>query len=170
MCRATIHEPQNFSQDVHTRFVYSLALSIPVVATLYNVTRPTDLAVQLRFPDNRRILFLPKPSEVRSVGLDQAKLDTAVVTSHGLWTDPCQVEICVGIRLNTDVPETTSLQQQGSTHRHASHSTLNSNRIGSHSEDSMEPGHCFLAISDVVKINIFPQETVSRSFNVFGGP
>lgn len=77
------------------------------------------------------------------------------------------MELCVGIRGQTDVPEATHLS-------HTSHSISfprsDSNRVESHSEDSMDPGHCFLAISDIVKINIFPQETASRSFNVFGGP
>jgi hypothetical protein len=171
MAKATIHEPQNFSQDEHTRFVYSLALSIPVQATLYNVARPTDVAVQLRFPDGRRLFFTPKPSDIRSLGLHEDRLDTSVVTSHGLWTDPCQVELCVGMRVRTDVPETTRISPTpANKHTVSSIPRSNSNGVGSHSEDSMDPGHCFLAISDVVKINIFPQETASRSFNVFGDP
>ena len=81
-------------------------------------------------------------------------------------TDPCQVELCVCVRLDSDVPETSPTRQNPATTVPCSHS----NRVCSHSEDSLEPGHCVLGISEVVKINIFPQETASRSFNVFGGP
>ena len=95
------------------------------------------------------------------------------VGKYNLWLlscpDPGQVELCVCVRLTTDVPEDTPLTQI--THKNAAHSTFpHSNRVHSHSEDSIEPGHCILAISDVIKINIFPQETATRSFNVFGGP
>ena len=75
------------------------------------------------------------------------------------------------MRVRTDVPETTRISPTpANKHTVSSIPRSNSNGVGSHSEDSMDPGHCFLAISDVVKINIFPQETASRSFNVFGDP
>jgi hypothetical protein len=172
MARAVIQQPQPFSQDDHTRFVYSLALAIPVQAVLHNISRPADVAIQLKFPDGRRLLFTPKASDFRSVGVDELRLDTSVVTTHGLWTDPCQVEVCVGVRITADIPETAANCISRSTaHKYTtSVSHSHSNRLHSHSEDSIEPGHCILAISDVVKINIFPQETASRSFNVFGVP
>ena len=68
------------------RFVYSLALSVPVQATLHNVARQSDVAIQLKFPDGRRLLFSPKPCDFRCVGTQELKLDTTVVMSHGLWT------------------------------------------------------------------------------------
>ena len=41
------------------------------------------------------------------------------------------------------------------------------NPIHSHREDGLGEGRCVLAISDVVKINIHPQEKANNSFNVF---
>ena len=41
---------------------------------------------QARFPDGHRLLFPVKLSQVREVGLAEAKLDTSVVLSHGVWT------------------------------------------------------------------------------------
>ena len=41
---------------------------------------------QARFPDGQRLLFPVKSSQVREVGLAEAKLDTSVVLSHGIWT------------------------------------------------------------------------------------
>lgn len=42
--------------------------------------------LQARFPDGHRLLFPVKSSEVREVGVAEAKLDTSVVLSHGIWT------------------------------------------------------------------------------------
>ena len=42
--------------------------------------------IQARFPDGHRLLFPVKCSEVREVGVAEAKLDTSVVLSHGIWT------------------------------------------------------------------------------------
>ena len=43
--------------------------------------------IQARFPDGHRLLLFPvKCSEVREVGVAEAKLDTSVVLSHGIWT------------------------------------------------------------------------------------
>lgn len=87
--------------------------------------------------------------------------------------DPCQVELCLCVRIQTDVAE-SNCTLPGTSPQSDPNPVMvpcsHSNRVHSHSEDSIEPGHSILAISDVVKINIFPQETASRSFNVFGGP
>ena len=70
----------------HTRFVSSLALSIPVQATLYNIADPEDVVIQVKFPDSRKLLFPPKSAEFRPTGIHQSRLDTSVIISHGLWT------------------------------------------------------------------------------------
>lgn len=41
------------------------------------------------------------------------------------------------------------------------------NPIHSHREDGLEEGRCVLAIGEVVKVNIHPQEKANNSFNVF---
>ena len=53
------------------------------IATLHFLKIP---CIQARFPDSHRLLFPVKCSEVREVGVAEAKLDTSVVLSHGIWT------------------------------------------------------------------------------------
>lgn len=105
-------------------------------------------------------------------------------------TDPCQVEFCVVMRYPTDVAEDscfpfcTALQQAvtNTGHRTAKLDSASSgggrrvlganvhvasNSVHSHPEDSFEQERSILAISDVVRVNIHPQLSSSRSFNVF---
>lgn len=79
----------------------------------------------MKFPDDRRLLFPVKPTEVRSAGVNECRLDTAVILSHGLWTgadmlcvhmftciscaDPCQVEFSIVKRFASDVAEASCL-------------------------------------------------------------
>lgn len=104
--------------------------------------------------------------------------------------DPCQVEFCVVMRYPTDIAEDscfpfcTALQQAGTNtgHRTARPDSASSgggrrvlganvhvasNSVHSHPEDSFEQERSILAISDVVRVNIHPQQSSSRSFNVF---
>ena len=66
--------------------------------------------------------------------------------------------------------------QQSSSHSHVTsgyHGTRSlafpefANPIHSHHEDGLEEGRCVLAIGEVVKVNIHPQEKANNSFNVF---
>ena len=105
-------------------------------------------------------------------------------------TDPCQVEFCVVMRYPTDVAEDscfpfcTALQQAvtntghrtakpdgassgGGRHVLGANVHVASNSVHSHPEDSFEQERSILAISDVVRVNIHPQLSSSRSFNVF---
>ena len=99
-------------------------------------------------------------------------------------TDPCQVELCVVMRYPTDVPEDscfpfcTALQKSlnGSKTEpvgrvkniyQGSHVHTASNPIHSTPEDSFDHERSVLAISDVVRVNLHPQLSSSKSFNVF---
>ena len=70
-----------------------------------------------------------------------------------LATDPGELELCLALKFSADV----SRSQDGC------HSS-------SRGDGGLEQGHDILPISDVVKVNIFPQISASTSFNVFGGP
>ena len=44
---------------------------------------------QVRFPDDRQLLFPVKQAEVRATGTSETRLDTSVILSHGVWTGEC---------------------------------------------------------------------------------
>ena len=86
-CGAEILEPQSCSSDDFLKFVSSLALSVHVEASLCNVDDPSTVAILVKFPDDRCLLFPAKSSEVRVAGgPNQSRLDTSVILSHGVWT------------------------------------------------------------------------------------
>lgn len=106
LCRAVVVEPHELGREDCVKFVSSLALCICVNATLYHVKDLCQVAVQVctgggrganyvffmpfgtkvRFPDGKKLLFVPKPEEVREVGVTEHRLETSVIISHGMWT------------------------------------------------------------------------------------
>ena len=41
---------------------------------------------KVHFPDGKKLLFVPKPEEVREVSITEHRLETSVIISHGMWT------------------------------------------------------------------------------------
>ena len=44
------------------------------------------LTQKVRFPDGKKLLFVPKPEEMREVDVTEHRLETSVIISHGMWT------------------------------------------------------------------------------------
>ncbi|KAL5476193.1 hypothetical protein EMCRGX_G026108 [Ephydatia muelleri] len=158
LCRAVVVEPHELGREDCVKFVSSLALCICVNATLYHVKDLCQVAVQVRFPDGKKLLFVPKPEEVREVGVTEHRLETSVIISHGMWTDACGVEFCVVLRHQTDVEEETSLVMEHM-YTHKAKAGANSAQEG----DTLGT----LVISNRVMVTIYPQDTTAKGFNVF---
>ena len=109
---------------------------------------------------------------------------TSTHTHTHTHTDPCQVELCVVMRYPTDIAEDscfpfcTALQKsltggktesvgRGKSIYHGGHMHTASNPIHSNPEDSFDHERSVLAISDVIQVNLHPQLSSSKSFNVF---
>ena len=106
---------------------------------------------------------------------------SCTLTHTHTHTDPCQVELRVVMRYPTDIAEDscfplcTSLQKsltgsktgRGKNIYHGGHMHTASNPIHSNPEDSFDHERSVLAISDVVRVNLHPQLSSSKSFNVF---
>ena len=109
--------------------------------------------------------------------------------THAFVSDPSQVEFCVVKSCSTDIDEdhcfhfstqrtsapqtSTKTAPSSSSSPHtalspASRAAALANPVHSHTEDQLQfDQHCLLAISRVVKINLYPQDKISKSFNVF---
>ena len=92
-------------------------------------------------------------------------------------SEPCQVEFCVVKRFNSDIQEDCCFPLTATPlHKHHKQSAIRShvtsfpasaNPVCTHREDGLEEKRCVLTVSEVVKVNIHPQEKTNNSFGAF---
>lgn len=102
MCTASILEPAS-DTDTVVRFCAGLVTAVALEAEVLRVKDPAALRVRVAYPD-RRSHALPPPAEhLRPLdhheqnddGTQNLRLLTRVLISHGVWTDPCGVDISI---------------------------------------------------------------------------
>ncbi|XP_071952970.1 integrator complex subunit 4-like [Antedon mediterranea] len=98
---AEIFEPVGGS-DNPLRFTAGLALALNVDCILDNVEYVQSIQIQVKFPDTQTQLFTPRISDFRHLNALRHHLVTQVYLSHSLWSDPCQVEICIVLGYTMD--------------------------------------------------------------------
>ncbi|XP_033119537.1 integrator complex subunit 4-like isoform X2 [Anneissia japonica] len=98
---AEIFEPAGGS-DNPLRFTAGLALALNIDCMLENVEHVQCIQIQVKFPDTQTQLFTPRMSDFRHLNPLRHRLVTQVYLSHSLWSDPCQVEICIVLGYTMD--------------------------------------------------------------------
>ncbi|CAK1548623.1 unnamed protein product [Leptosia nina] len=102
MCSATIIEPAN-DNDTVLRFCAGLITGVSFEAEVLRVREPSALRIRVAYPDRRVHALLPPRDHLRPLdhhntnddGTENVRLLTKVLISHGVWTEPCGVDISV---------------------------------------------------------------------------
>ncbi|CAH4030884.1 integrator complex subunit 4 [Pieris brassicae] len=102
MCTATIIEPAS-DNDTVLRFCAGLITGVSFEAEVLRVREPGALRVRVAYPDRRVHALLPPRDHLRPLdhqntnddGTENVRLLTKVLISHGVWTEPCGVDISV---------------------------------------------------------------------------
>lgn len=158
-CRAEITSPDH-NDDVIHKFLSSLALSLPLNSTIHHLTDCTSIAIKVKLPDGRSLTVTPKLTDFRCSS--NIILNTQLILSHGNWTDSSSLKICIVRCYNPDTPtDYNCLEMLNKLCRKGGVARVSA-------EDCVDDGVGEVVISDAVKVNIHPQETLSKSFNVFG--
>ncbi|KAM3958267.1 integrator complex subunit 4 [Aphomia sociella] len=110
MCTATIIEPA-CDNDTVLRFSAGLVTSVALEAEVVRVREPAALRVRVAYPDRRHHALVPPRDHLRPLdhletnddGTQNVRLLTRVLISHGVWTDPCGVDITVCLAVDDAV-------------------------------------------------------------------
>nr|XP_049698086.1 integrator complex subunit 4-like [Helicoverpa armigera] len=102
MCTAHILEPAA-DNDTVVRFSAGLVAGVALEAEVLRVKTPRLLRVRVAYPDTRAHALVPPPDHLRPLdhhntnddGTQNVRLLTKVLISHGVWTEPCGVDISV---------------------------------------------------------------------------
>ncbi|CAD0195362.1 unnamed protein product [Chrysodeixis includens] len=102
MCTATIVEPAA-DNDTVVRFSAGLVAGVALEAEVLRVREPRALRVRVHYPDTRVHALAPHKDHLRPLdhhntnddGTQNVRLLTKVLISHGVWTEPCGVDISV---------------------------------------------------------------------------
>ncbi|KAL0895494.1 hypothetical protein ABMA27_011604 [Loxostege sticticalis] len=102
MCTATIIEPAS-DNDTVLRFSAGLVTSVALEAEVLRVREPGALRVRVVYPDRRAHALQPPRDHLRPLdhnninedGTHNVRLLTKVLISHGVWTEPCGVDMTV---------------------------------------------------------------------------
>ncbi|XP_050666118.1 integrator complex subunit 4 [Leptidea sinapis] len=102
MCVATIIEPAN-DNDTVLRFCAGLIAGVGFEAEVLRVRDPSALRIRVAYPDRRVHALVPPRDHLRPLdhlntnedGTQNVRLLTKVLISHGVWTEPCGVDISV---------------------------------------------------------------------------
>ncbi|XP_075984827.1 integrator complex subunit 4 [Anticarsia gemmatalis] len=116
MCTATILEPAA-DNDTVVRFSAGLVAGVALEAEVLRVRSPTALRVRVAYPDTRRHALVPPRDHLRPLdhhntnddGTQNVRLLTKVLISHGVWTEPCGVDISVCLAVDDGGREPTQL-------------------------------------------------------------
>lgn len=114
MCTARIIEPLSLNtQDNQIKVTAGLIAAVPLVAEIENLQehQKYDLRLRIKYPDQNVHLVIPKQRDLRRVlsetgiELNNWKLRTTVLLSHGVWTESSQVEIsiCLAVKPNAEL-------------------------------------------------------------------
>ncbi|XP_061382651.1 integrator complex subunit 4 isoform X1 [Danaus plexippus] len=102
MCSASIIEPAT-DNDTVLRFCAGLITGVALEAEVVRVSDPAQLRVKVAYPDTRVHALVPPRDHLRPLdhtntnddGTQNVRLLTKVLISHGVWTEPCGVDISV---------------------------------------------------------------------------
>ncbi|XP_045454266.1 integrator complex subunit 4 [Melitaea cinxia] len=102
MCSASIIEPAT-DNDTVLRFCAGLIAGVALEAEVVRVRDPHALRVRVAYPDTRVHALVPPRDHLRPLdhtntnddGTQNVRLLTKVLISHGVWTEPCGVDISV---------------------------------------------------------------------------
>ncbi|XP_049887123.1 integrator complex subunit 4 isoform X2 [Pectinophora gossypiella] len=102
MCTATIIEPAS-DNDTVVRFSAGLVAGVALEAEVCRVRDPAMLRVRVLYPDSRDHALVPPRDHLRPLdhhntnddGTQNVRLLTKVLISHGVWTEPCGVDISI---------------------------------------------------------------------------
>ncbi|CAH2262164.1 jg26811 [Pararge aegeria aegeria] len=102
MCSASIIEPAT-DNDTVLRFCAGLITGVALEAEVVRVKDPSALRVRVAYPDTRVHALVPPRDHLRPLdhtntnddGTQNVRLLTKVLISHGVWTEPCGVDISV---------------------------------------------------------------------------
>ncbi|CAK1600107.1 unnamed protein product [Parnassius mnemosyne] len=102
MCSASILEPAN-DNDTVVRFSAGLIAGVALEAEVVRVREPGALRVRVAYPDRRVHALVPPRDHLRPLdhldtnddGTQNVRLLTKVLISHGVWTEPCGVDISI---------------------------------------------------------------------------
>lgn len=92
--RAVIHEPAKLS-DNPIQFTAGLTAAVQLIADIENLARLENLRVQVKYPDTSVALTIPPSKDICKKSTQEHRLTTRVLLSHGHWSEPCAVEICL---------------------------------------------------------------------------
>ncbi|XP_045542049.1 integrator complex subunit 4 [Papilio machaon] len=102
MCTASIVEPAS-DNDTVVRFSAGLIAGVALEAEVVRVREPAALRVRVAYPDRRVHALVPPTDHLRTLdhldnnddGTQNVRLLTKVLISHGVWTEPCGVDISI---------------------------------------------------------------------------
>ncbi|CAH2068950.1 unnamed protein product, partial [Iphiclides podalirius] len=102
MCTATILEPAT-DNDTVLRFSAGLIAGVALEAEVLRVRDPAAVRVRVAYPDRRVHALVPQRDHLRPLdhldnnddGTQNVRLLTKVLISHGVWTEPCGVDISI---------------------------------------------------------------------------
>jgi hypothetical protein len=114
--KAVITQPTGGS-EVAVKFSAGLTTAVSLVARLYNLRDMTRLRIQVTYPNQQTQLIVPAPGDVRQLSDLQHKLNTRVILSHSVWSEPSCVLISLVLLCPQDIDDITgSLTTTGSKH------------------------------------------------------
>ncbi|XP_048588029.1 integrator complex subunit 4 isoform X2 [Nematostella vectensis] len=102
--RAVMAEPQGGSENPRS-FSAGLTLGIDIDAMLEDLPDPSNLRIQVVFPDMRRQLFTPKTDDFQHLSDMRHRLVTTVVVSHSGWSESCFIELSLVLKYMPDIDE-----------------------------------------------------------------
>ncbi|KAJ0181337.1 hypothetical protein K1T71_003422 [Dendrolimus kikuchii] len=102
MCTASILEPAQ-DNDTVVRFSAGLVAGVAFEAEIWRAKDPGALRIKVAYPDRRVHALLPPRDHLRPLdhtdtnddGTQNLRLLTKVLISHGVWTEPCGVDISI---------------------------------------------------------------------------
>lgn len=96
ICRSRVNilEPAGGS-DNPQRFTARLTLALPLDVMLENIEDVQRIQIMVKFPDSEVQLFNPRLSDFKQLGPLKYRLMTEIYLTHGLWTEPCQIDVKV---------------------------------------------------------------------------
>lgn len=114
MCSARIIEPSAVNaMDNQIKVTAGLIAAVPVHVEIEHLQehQTKDLRIRIKFPDQIAHLVIPNRKDLKrmlsetGVELNNWRLRTTVLLSHGVWTEASQVELsmCLAVRSNAEL-------------------------------------------------------------------
>ncbi|XP_077987926.1 integrator complex subunit 4-like [Glandiceps talaboti] len=91
---AVVTEPAGGS-DNPQKFTAGLTLGLNVDCVIENVQDVQNIQLQIKLPDNQTQLIRPRIADFRKLSQLKYRLLTVVYLSHGVWSEPCNIEFSV---------------------------------------------------------------------------